>query len=64
MRLAAAQRTALSDEDLCAMDWTAIGGLVRRWTLEEVSAHFHSLSVQHGEDTPLSVEREQDEASS
>lgn len=45
------------------MDWTAIGGLIRRRTLEEVSAHFHSLSVQLGQDSPSHVACEQDEAS-
>ena len=64
MRLVATQRTASLDDNLAGMDWTAIGMLVRQKTLEEVSAHFHSLSVLQQHPSRLNSACEQDGAES
>ena len=46
MRWQPIEDTATPCDNAASLDWSAIGRLVRRRTLESVSAHFHSLAAE------------------
>ena len=56
MRLQTKPNMEMPNDNTTSLDWSAIGRLVRRRTLESVSTYFHSLAaVQSNTDHELEL---------
>lgn len=52
MRLQTRTSMEMPNDNATSLDWSAIGRLVRRRTLESVSTYFHSLAAGQSDTDP------------